>query len=173
MGNFVTGWGKKVALIVAMKNFNCLLLGIALCGAMLPLAAQAAPKPSKPTKTPKKPNPAAAKVPAIFYDTEWVYGTATLYDKTKNIVSSVSGEAQFERNGKFRQDYYIGSIGNFYKGTYKFVGNRLVTTGEDGKKIFDFGYAVSTTPPVLVLSLFNEDGSKSVDFSLFPKKKKQ
>ncbi|MDQ3812861.1 MAG: hypothetical protein M3347_02790 [Armatimonadota bacterium] len=113
-----------------------------------------------------------ANVPAIFYDEEWSYRTATLYEKEKNIVSSVSGEAKFDRDGKYRQDYYIGSIGNFFKGTYKIQGDRLITYDEKGKQIFDFKFTVGTNPPILVLTLLNKDGSKSMDFSLVPLEKK-
>src|SRR5688500_2689950 len=45
-----------------------------------PGAKAAKGTPAKPTKA-----TAATKVPAIFYDEEWSYRTATLYDKTKNI----------------------------------------------------------------------------------------
>jgi len=130
-------------------------------------------KPAAKTKTGKAAKATGkANVPAIFYDEEWSYRTATLYDKEKNIVTGVTGEAKFERNGKFRQDYYIGSIGNFFKGTYKIQGDHLITSDEKGKQIFDFKFTVGTNPPVLVLTLLNKDGSKSIDYSLVPLEKK-
>jgi hypothetical protein len=129
--------------------------------------------PRKVTKAATKQAPAKASVPAIFYDKEWSYRTATLYDKTKNIVTGVAGEAKFDRNGKYRQDYYIGSIGNFFKGTYKIQGDHLITHDEKGKKIFDFKFTVGTKPPIMVLTLLNKDGSKSIDYSLVPLEKKK
>ncbi|RYX83074.1 hypothetical protein EON83_16105 [bacterium] len=145
------------------------LTALFLGATALPQPAKSAPKQDKPAQP--KPKPVAPKIADIFYDTEWEYQIATLYDKTKNIVSSVSGEAQFERNGKYHQDYYIGTIGNFYKGNYKLAGDVLTTYDEEGKKAFEFRVTAGTTPPVLVLSLFEADGTKSIDYSLIPKKK--
>lgn len=125
---------------------------------------------AKPKAKPKA--PAASKIPAIFYDEVWSYRTATLYDTKKNIVLGVSGEAKFDRNGKYRQDYYIGNIGNFFKGTYKIQGDHLITFDEKGKKVFDFKFPVGTKPPILVLSLMDK-GKKTIDYSLQPPEKKK
>jgi hypothetical protein len=135
-------------------------------------AAKTAKGKTAKTKTAVK-APAKTTMPAFFYDETWSYRTGTLYDKKKNIVSSVSGEAKFGRDGKFEQNYYIGSIGNFYKGTYKIIGNRLVTYDEKGKQIFDYRYSIGSNPKILVLSLFEDDGTKSMDFSLVPLEKKK
>lgn len=129
---------------------------------------------AKAKKKVKAKAPAAATVPAFFYDEVWSYRTATLYDAKKNIVSGVSGEAKFNRNGKFEQNYYIGSIGNFFKGTYKFKGDHLITFDESGKQIFDFKFTVGAVPrKILVLSLLNKDGSRNIDYSLQPLEKKK
>lgn len=120
-------------------------------------------------------NPTATakpKVPAIFYDAEWSYQTATLYNAKKNIVIGVTGEAKFDRNGKYRQDYYIGNIGNFFKGKYKIQGDHLITYDEKGKRVFDFKFTVGTKPPILVLSLMDK-GKKTIDYSLKPLEKKK
>ena len=145
------------------------LLGVIGVAGLMPAdEATAKTAPKKTTKAAAK-----ANVPAIFYDKEWSYRTATLYDKKKNIVTGVTGEAKFDRNGKYRQDYYIGSIGNFFKGTYKIQGDHLITYDEKGKKIFDFKFTVGTKPPIMVLTLLNKDGSKSIDYSLVPLEKKK
>ena len=172
-----------------MKSFGgkmacCVVAGAMMFSAHPQSAAWAAPKKPAPKKpapkkpAPKKPAPkpkapAKTNVPAIFYDEEWSYRTGTLYDKDKNIVSSVSGNAKFGRDGKYEQNYYIGTIGNFFEGTYKINGDRLTTFDEKGEKIFDFKFTIGTDPKVLVLSLFNDDGSKSMDFSLVPVEKKK
>ena len=130
--------------------------------------ATAKTKTAVKTKAPVKTN-----VPAIFYDETWSYRTGTLYDEKKNIVVGVSGEAKFQRDGKFEQNYYIGNIGNFYKGTYKIKGEHLLTYDEKGKPIFDFKFTVGTDPKILVLTLLEKDGSKSMDFSLVPLEKKK
>lgn len=140
-----------------------LIAATALAQSFLPAAEAAKTKPKAPAKS---------NVPAIFYDKVWSYQVATMYDKKKNIIVGVSGEAKFDRNGKYRQDYYIGNIGNFFKGTYKIRGNHLITYDEKGKKVFDFQFTVGTTPPVLVLSLLNKDGSRNIDYSLKPLEKR-
>src|SRR5687767_805619 len=86
--------------------------------------------PRKVTKARTTKTAAKVSVPAIFYDKEWSYRTATLYDKKKNIVAGLTGEAKFDRNGKYRQDYFISGIGNFFKGTYKIQGDHLITFDE-------------------------------------------
>lgn len=159
---------RQVHLSVKFQLQSALTLALLTATATVAFVpAQAAPKTTKPTTTKASP-----KVPAIFYDKEWSYGTATMYEKDRNFTVGVSGTAKFDRNGKFRQDYYIGSIGNFFKGTYKIQGDRLTTFDEKGKKIFDFKFTVGTKPEVLVLSML-DNGKKSIDFGLQPIKKKQ
>jgi hypothetical protein len=162
------------------KTFNnpflvCALLGATIISsAFFDNPAWAAPKKPAPKKPAAKPKaPAKTNVPAIFYDEEWSYRTATLYDKKENIVTSVSGNAKFGRDGKYEQNYYIGNIGNFFKGKYTLNGDRLTTYDEKGEKVFDFKFTVGTDPKILVLTLFNDDGTKSMDFSLVPVEKKK
>lgn len=149
-----------------------LLAGLVVISAIVSTTESDAAKTAK-GKTAVK-SPAKTNVPAFFYDETWSYRTGTLYDKKENIVTSVSGEAKFGRDGKYEQNYYIGSIGNFYKGKYKITGNKLTTYDEKGKKVFDFRFTVGATPKkILVLTLLNDDGSKSMDFSLVPLEKKK
>lgn len=68
---------------------------------------------------------------------------------------------------------YIGGIGNFYKGKYKIAGNKLTTYDEKGKKVFDFRFTIGTSPKILVLTPLNDDGTKSMDYSLVPLEKKK
>ena len=148
------------------------ILGVIGIAGLVPAATtDAKPAPRKPTKARATKPTAKAKVPTIFYDKEWSYRTATLYDAKKNIVAGLTGEAKFDRNGKYRQDYFISGIGNFFKGTYKIQGDHLITYDEKGKKIFDFKFTVGTRPPIMVLTLLNKDGSKSIDYSLVPLEK--
>jgi hypothetical protein len=155
-------------------KFRPFVLGAAIGAIMISPMFSSHPAWAAPAKRAAKTKPAAkANVPAIFYDEEWSYRTATLYDKTKNIVSGISGNAKFGRDGKYEQNYYIGNIGNFFKGTYKINGDHLDTYDEKGKEVFDFKFTVGTNPKILVLSLFNDDGSKSMDYSLVPMEKKK
>lgn len=140
-----------------------LLPAISICHAVP--ANKNKPVPKKPAGKP------AATINPIFYDTDWIYQTATLYDKGKNTVSSVAGNAVFKKDGTYQQDYYIGSIGNFFKGKYKLSGNRLTTYDEKGAKVFDYKLSIGSNPPIMVMSIFNDDGTKSMDFSLEAKPK--
>jgi hypothetical protein len=160
-----------------MKNlmkFSPFVLGAAIGAMMIAPMFSSNPALAAPRKKTTKTKAAAkANVPAIFYDEEWSYRTGTLYDKKENIVVSVSGNAKFNRNGTYEQNYYIGNIGNFFKGKYKINGDHLITYDEKGKKVFDFKFTVGTNPKILVLSLFNDDGTKSMDYSLVPVEKKK
>ena len=140
--------------------FGCALLSLG--NALHAAPTKKAPAQKAETKT---------NVPAIFYDEMWSYRIATLYDAKKNIVSSVSGEAKFNRDGTYEQNYYIGTIGNFFKGKFKLNGDNLTTYDEKGEKIFDYKLSIGTAPKTLVMSIFNDDGSKSMDFSLVPLEK--
>jgi hypothetical protein len=165
----------KTTKLFSGKMVRCIVTGAVVLSALPQTATLAAPtKKTTPKKSTAKPKATAkTDVPAIFYDEEWSYRTATLYGKEKNIVSSVSGNAKFGRDGKYEQNYYIGNIGNFFKGTYKINGDRLVTYGEKGEKLFDFKFTVGTDPKILVLSMLEDDGTKSMDFSLVPVEKKK
>jgi len=152
------------------SHMKLVILSLSATAAFTPAMFLNTADAAKPKAKPKA--PAAPKIPAIFYDEVWSYQTATLYDTKKNIVTGVSGEAKFDRNGKYRQDYYIGSIGNFFKGTYKIQGDHLITFDEKGKKVFDFKFTIGTKPPILVLSLMDK-GKKTIDYSLKPLEKKK
>ena len=151
-------------------NFRAKLLIVSLASAAVfaPALLQNADAAKKRVKAKV---PAKATVPGVFYDTDWQYRVATLYGEKKNIIGSVSGNARFNRNGTYEQNYYIGGIGNFYKGKYKIAGNNLTTFDEKGKKVFDFKFTVGTKPPILVLSMMDK-GKKSIDYSLRPPEKK-
>ena len=150
-----------------------LVAAASLTGSAVATATPTKKNVRKAARNKATPTKAAANVPAIFFDEEWSYRTATLYGEEKNISSSVSGTAKFGRDGKFRQAYYIGGIGNFFKGTYKIAGDRLSTFDEKGKPIFTFRFTVGTSPKILVLSLLEKDGvTKSIDYSLVPIEKK-
>src|SRR5579864_8683750 len=57
--------------------------------------------------------------PCKFFHNGWDYRTMTLYQPGKDpIIDSVSGTADFNDDGTFKQDYYIGDIPNSYSGTY-------------------------------------------------------
>lgn len=157
---------KKWMIAAVCSAMGAVAMTMAVSGSALAVPAK------KPAKAPIKAT-AKANVPAIFYDEEWSYRTATLYDKKENIVSSISGNAKFNRDGTYEQNYYIGNIGNFFKGKYKINGDRLTTYDEKGAKVFDFKFTVGTEPKILVLSLFNDDGTKSMDYSLVPVEKKK
>lgn len=166
MKNFATG----LALALLITAFSTVTLTAPTLAA--PRTARKAVKPKPPVQT---------AIPAVFYDAEWAYGPITYYDyEAKNkekstIIASGSGAAKFERNGKYRMDYYIGSIGNFFKGTYKIKGDNLTTFDEKGKKIFDFKFTVGTKtkPPVLVLTILDEKGRKSIIYGLKAIEKKK
>ncbi len=153
---------------------SCAVIGAQFSTSLPHNVAWAAPR--KPAKTKPAPKPKAVAettAPAILYDEEWSYRTGTLYGEKKNIVTGVSGNAKFNRDGTYEQNYYIGTIGNFFKGKYKINGDHLITYDEEGKKLFDFNFTIGTEPKILVLSVLNEDGTKSMDFSLVPVEKKK
>lgn len=111
-------------------------------------------------------DPLPADLCALFHE-GWAYEVATYYEPGEEpIVVSVSGDADFRADGTYEQNYYIGSIGNFYSGEYVIEGDRLTTYDEQGDVVFEYRYTCGDELRELVLTLENEDGTPSIIFGL-------
>ncbi len=113
-------------------------------------------------------------VPEIFYG-GWGYTTATLYEDGKEpIVSRVSGDATFDKDLSYEQNYSIGGIGNFYKGRYtvdgpdpRTAGSFLITTyDEDDKEAFKFSVACGGDTKAMALTIYDDAGKPSIIYGL-------
>lgn len=105
-------------------------------------------------------------VPDVFYE-EWAYATATSYeDPNDPTVTSASGKQVFGRDGKYTQDYFIGSFSNHYEGTYRVLGPDarvaggflLETTDQDAQKE-TWGVAVDQGSKAMAMTLYEDDKS--------------
>ena len=107
--------------------------------------------------------------PCRFFHNGWDYRTITSYDPgMAPLVGSVSGDAAFNDDGTFTEDYYIGDIGNSYKGTYT-IANGILHTHDPNNGDTDAKIVCSDAMFEMVLTYSYPDGSPEIITGLHSK----
>ena len=102
--------------------------------------------------------------PSFTNEKGWEFRTATTYSPGKDPkVSSMSGKAVFGADGKFVEDYIIGSltINNHYEGTYTLDGRFFTGIADEGEKL-EYILACDEALKELVITFPNDDCSPSI-----------
>ncbi len=107
--------------------------------------------------------------PCKFFYNGWDYRTITSYEPGKDpLVGNISGEAHFNEDGTFTEDYYIGTIANSYKGTYT-ITNGVLHTHDPDSGDSDAKIVCSDAMFEMVLTYSYPDGSPEIITGLHSK----